>query len=198
MKMNNKKLTKRFFKDNPLNEDSAYLMLKLDLDLYENIKKGNTNIKQMLDKIRAKNDSGYEERLENIKTIDDYVSWIRKGKVSDHIDAIDIALKLPADELLPILLKRFMSNHQDSFLEICTIVFIVSDNKYLLRLRENYDEIKNPYAQSLVCCAFGLAGLTECVDFVYDEYYRFKRLYPCENYEQGPLLSLYCFSEMDA
>ncbi|HYE83554.1 MAG TPA: hypothetical protein VEG39_15480 [Clostridia bacterium] len=52
------------------------------------------------------------------------------------------------------------------------------------------DEIRNPYALSLVCIVIGFIGDETTIPIMHKKYLELKGIYPDENYEQGPLLAL--------
>ncbi|WP_144674764.1 hypothetical protein [Desulfitobacterium sp. LBE] len=58
-----------------------------------------------------------------------------------------------------------------------------------------FDEIRSPYASSLVCIALGFIADEDAIPVLMKKYNEFKSLYPQENYEQGPLLGLIKLNE---
>ena len=52
-------------------------------------------------------------------------------------------------------------------------------------------DIRDPYARSMACVVFGMHDCEEMIPMLLREYERFRKDYPDEEYEQGPLLALY-------
>ena len=62
-------------------------------------------------------------------------------------------------------------------------------------LFEMYEEIRNPYAQSMACVVFGVQRIERADSLLLNEFKRMKKEYPQESLFQGPLLGLHILYE---
>ena len=126
--------------------------------------------------------------LEDAETI---VSTMRKplDNMADHA-LCSKALEM-ADEVCPLIIRRFKTTALDNFTELSFRILAKADPVYTRELYSCYDSIRNPYAQSFACLLFGEHMMEEAILLLMKEYERFGREYPDESYDQGPLLALY-------
>ena len=95
------------------------------------------------------------------------------------------------EETVPLILKRFRTSGQDFFIENAMAVLSKSNRIYAEELLRDYSNIRNAYAQSMACLVFGEQRIEEAIPLLLKEYERFKKQYPDESFDQGPLLALY-------
>lgn len=95
------------------------------------------------------------------------------------------------EAVMPLLLRRFQTSLQDTFIECGIHILACADMHYLEQLKAMYQDIRNPYAQSMACLLFGMQEFQDMIPLLLKEYQRMQRDYPKENYDQGPLLALY-------
>ena len=73
----------------------------------------------------------------------------------------------------------------------------------LARTKKNYsdeilkmlDDIRSPYALSLVCITLGFIAEEKSIPLLMKKFEDFKKHYPNENYEEGPLYGLIKMNE---
>lgn len=92
---------------------------------------------------------------------------------------------------VPLILRRYKTTAQDRFVELAFHILNRADLSYTKQLFAEYQEIRDPYAQSRACLLFGERKLEEAVPLLLREYARFQREYPSESFDQEPLLGLY-------
>lgn len=132
-----------------------------------------------------------KEEIEMLDSGESVVNYMRKN----HDNLADPmfwkkALTLQ-EEAAPLIVKRFKTTGQDRFVEHAFRILAKADIKYTQQLFEEYEEIRNPYAQSTACLLFGEHEMEEAVPLLMKEYKRFKKEYPDESLNQAPLLALY-------
>jgi len=114
----------------------------------------------------------------------------KKIDVVNKGDLIRKALEFE-EILLPMVTEKLVRNHHDTFIENSIHLLARSQKDYTPLLKEQYDHIRSPYAQSLICLILGLRGEEGTIPWILDKYYEMKKLYPNETYNQGPLLALH-------
>ena len=62
---------------------------------------------------------------------------------------------------------------------------------------ENYDKIKNPYAQCMLCLVLGFRGDLTCEEFLLEQISYFRKNYPEERFDQGPLIAVYLVNHQE-
>ncbi len=188
-------LNDKFFRDNPLNDEITYS----DMLITEYFSVSDQEFAEEIDKTSRPFFS--DERLEKIDqeidliesaaTAEELIRLMRKKlDIVSHKAIYKKALAMQED-FMPLAIERYMRSRQDIFLELCACVFIDAETKYLNRLYESYHDIKSPYAQALLCVVFGMNHMTTTTQLLLDEYHRFKKYYPDEDYYWCPLHSLY-------
>lgn len=130
--------------------------------------------------------------MTNPETIVDYM---RKFKSIENRDEMIQKVSEYAESTMPLVLKRYLTSALDNFIETSGHCFVKNDIKYAINLRQQYDEIRNPYAKAVACLVFGIKGMyTEC-DFLFEEYEKMRKLYPKEGFSDYPLLALHILFE---
>ena len=129
--------------------------------------------------------------ISNLEDAEAIVSYMRKplDNMADHA-LCSKALEM-ADEVCPLIIRRFKTTALDNFTELSFRILAKADPVYTRELYSCYDSIRNPYAQSFACLLFGEHKMEEAIPLLMKEYERFGREYPNESYNQGPLLALY-------
>lgn len=188
-------LNDKFFRDNPLNDEIKYS----DMLITEYFYVSNQELAEEIDKTsrpffsneRLKKINQETDLIENAATAEELIRLMRKN--FDTVSRKTIYRKALAmqDDFMSLAIERYMRSRQDNFLELCACVFIDAETKYLNRLFESYHDIKSPYAQALLCVVFGMNHMTATTQLLLDEYHRFKKYYPDEDYYWCPLHSLY-------
>ena len=94
-------------------------------------------------------------------------------------------------EVLPEIQRMILKAFSDSTIENCT--------RYLVRCRtncsewiiQNYNNIREPYARSMLCLVLGFRASTDVIPFLVQQVDAFERQFPDKSFEQGPLMALY-------
>ena len=123
------------------------------------------------------------------------VNYIRKINAMANRDVIVQKVTEYADSTMPLILKRYLTSGLDEYIEISGHCFLKNDLKYLAELKSRYEEIRNPYAKAIACLIFAMSDLDTDTIFLYQEYLKFRRMYPNEEYEHFPLLGLHLLYE---
>lgn len=76
------------------------------------------------------------------------------------------------------------------FIENTVKILADTNMDYSEALLKILEEIKSPYALSLACITLGFVADEKAIPVLMEKFYYFKKLYPEENYEQGPLHGL--------
>lgn len=95
------------------------------------------------------------------------------------------------DEVFKSLLKKLIRNQHDEFIEATMRFLGITMTNYCDQILECYDDVLNPYTQSLLCIILGLRGEKDVVDKMFYEYNRLAHIGEDELYEEGPLLALH-------
>ena len=190
------KLTKKFFKENPLDEYNVAEFAKAQFIIAGNNKIDELSRQFVTENISVERNREIEEELKVIEaaqTPDDFISYMRKKGDIVNRGALIIAVKKYEDEVVPEILRYFYRNTVDGFLETADCIIYNSDIKYAEELFENYNKIRAPYACALACLLFEMSCIADddtLTDFLYDKFNYFKRNYPEEGYYKFPLLAL--------
>lgn len=192
--MDQKRLPKDFFKNNPLDKISSAMIAdfslrtQFDERLHAEMEKivGKHISDERHDRIRKD-----REEVEQLASGEAVVSYMRKH----HDNLVDPmfckkALTMEA-EVAPLIVKRYQTTGQDRFVELAFRILAKADQKYTEQLFVQYREIRNPYAQAMACLLFGEQRMENAVPLLLREYERFKRDFPKESFNQAPLLALY-------
>lgn len=94
------------------------------------------------------------------------------------------------DELVPKIVEMLIRSGNEVFIEHAAKIIPKCKTNYSNSLLQILDQIRNPYATSIACIVLGFIGDEEVIPIIHHKYIELKRLYPRENYEQGPLLAL--------
>ena len=192
--MDRKQLPKNFFKNNPLKKLSSALIGDFKYrtfgirELNEEIE---TIVKNNTEEDRNERVAQEKEIIEHIENAETLVSFMRKRKemTLDYL-LLEKARFLEKDAA-PLILKRYKTSGQDSFIELSVQLLNLYDMRYTEQLFSEYRDIRNPYAQAQACLLFGERRMEEAATFLLAEYERFQRDFPKEDYDQFPLLALY-------
>ena len=194
--MDKKLLSKNFFKDNPLDETSAAMFadFSLVMDFAED-QKLQEEIERLItpqlpnDRIAAIENT--REVITAAQGAEEIVKLMRKElEMPNRTELRKLAVE-KQEETVPLILKRFRTSGQDIFIENAMAVLSKSNRSYAEDLLRDYSSIRNAYAQSMACLVFGEQKIEEAIPLLLREYERFKKQYPDESFDQGPLLALY-------
>ena len=186
------RLPDTFFDDNPLDERSPAALTEFLLQAQTN-----QGLQAYLERAAEKKPPTDEavlaeaRRIAGLDTPQALVDYLRKCRAPDNETALRRRLLEQQAETMPLLLRRFKTSSQDTFIDNATLTLAQGEEGYLLELYRDYGEIRDAYAQSMALYLFGKRGLTQAAELLRREYERFGRDYPKQSYAQGPLLGLY-------
>jgi len=192
--MDFKLLPKSFFKKNPLDQMSAaviaYLFMTAGPD--ERLQgKIDEMVKENILDQRGKNIEEEKERIAQLSDGETVVSFIRHGYDVANLELLCKKMLTMQEEVFPLILRRFRTSFQDSFVEIAVYALARGEQIYIDQLKDMYSEIRNPYAQSMACLVFGVQRQEDTLPLLLSEYERLKKEYPEKQLCQGPLLAIY-------
>ena len=186
-------LTKKFFRDNPLDEFSTQRFVYSILS-YNGIEElADEFVSEYVDlgaerheRIRSE-----RERIKSEQNPDELFNFLRKDfELNNRVYLIKRVLDFE-EELMPKVTEKLKRSGNDHFIDNAIRLLARSEKNYSLLLLEKYSEIRRPYVQSLVCLILGFRGDEEIIPWMMNQYQEMKRLYPDETYNQGPLLALH-------
>jgi len=178
-------LTKKFFKDNPVKENTAQ-QLVYSILLYDGLEElavefSKTQIKRAEEEAEAiKNESSPEILLK-----------LMRGKC-DPLNYVLLHTKILEQEetLLPVIIEKLKKSGNDVFIEHSIKLIKKAKTNYCEKMIEIIDEIRSPYALSLVCILIGFLGSESDIELLLRKHAELKSLYADSHYEQGALLGI--------
>jgi len=186
-------LTKKFFRDHPYVEHSTQRFIYSIL-LYK-------EFDDLTDEIIIKQGILSDERLEDITREKELIQKEQSPEMifqllRKNIEMINRGLLIRKalefeEVILPMVVEKLMRSYHYIFIENSIRLLAKSNKDYTPLLKDRYDEIRNPYVQSLVCIVLGLRGEESIIPWMMDRFFEMKKLYPDETYDQGPLLALH-------
>lgn len=192
--MKNKRLTERFFRENPLEPMTTAIIGHFMVTTFLN--------GELEKKISRLADQGIDDdrrrKIERERTLieqtDDPAALVeiaRKG--SDLFNRQMLCQKIVErqEETMPLLLRRYRTCVLEPFIDTSLIVFAMAEDRYASELLAMYDRIRSPYAKACACLIFGMKNMEDTIPLLLTEYERFKEEYPEEDYDQHPLLAIY-------
>lgn len=196
--MNNMQLSKHFFEDNPLDEESTAMITYLRM-LTIMVPNFDEQLNQMIisrmEKSRYEQCSLEREYIENLENPEDIVSYMRK--IKDPVNTYFLIQKAIAyqDKVVPLVLKKICTSGYDVFIENTFLLLGNVDAKYAEDLHAVFPDIRNAYARSELCIIFGYRKKIEYTPLIMEQLKKIRKEQPEEDWEQGPLLALYLLYE---
>ncbi len=99
------------------------------------------------------------------------------------------------DELLHRIIDMLVNSGNSVFIEHAAKIIPQCNKNYSKELLEILDNVRNPYAVSMICIALGFIANEDVIPIIYDKYFELKKTYKNESYAQGPLLALFKLKE---
>jgi len=93
--------------------------------------------------------------------------------------------------VLPEIQRRILTSDVDVFIENALHFFVRAETDCSAWLQSHFDQIRNPYAQSMICLALGFRAGPDIVPWMMSQYASMKERFPSETFSEGPLLALY-------
>ena len=173
-------ISKRFFKENPYNEMSAAHFAYISMTVLGNDEvndKFGDFLRETIDSERA---TALDEEAEKIRSLEDpqeILSMMKKLNENQNRSILVKKILSKEDEVMPLILKRYLRIRMDKFIETTARVLYLADEKYTRQLYEEYEEIAEPYAQAVLCLIIAMKKIDGMEDFLMNEYERFKEDY---------------------
>lgn len=189
------KLPEKYLKENLVDQYSAayifYMFSGKDEDL--------VSLTELGQSARDETDEDRETRaaIEQLETPNDFFRWMRKQMSQANKELLNTRLLEHEDEVMPMVKKRILTNRIDHFIENATRFLISCDEDPSAWLVENFGQIQDPYAKSMMCLALGFRGDETCGPLLLDQAERLKGAVANEKLEQGPIIALYMLAGMD-
>jgi hypothetical protein len=178
-------LTEQFFIENPLKEVSAQRLIYSSM-YYEGFEEKTSAYTRTLTN-RAEAQRAQLEKEESPEVLFDMMRG--KCDIINHMLLIQKILE-HEEVLLPQIINSLKTSLNDVFVELAVKTIKKAKNNYCDQLLEILDDIRSPYAVSLVCIVIGFLGNEDAIPVLLKKHKELKA-YKNENYEQGPLLGLY-------
>lgn len=191
--MQNNKLPKHFFEENPLNEFSTAMLTHfrmITLTMPELNNQVADIVVPIMDESRLAQYQTAKENIINLSKAEDIVLYMRKIKDPQNSNILLEKAIYFQDDIMPLILKRICTSGHDVFIENTAILLANADEKYTDQLYNIFREIRNPYARSELCIVFGIKQKAEYTDLLMKQFKQIKEERPDNDYEQGPLLAL--------
>lgn len=185
------KLDKRFFETHKVPELSAANIFYFSAndalpDLFQQF-----DIMAKEKGIMVPDNSNERKIIASMTDPESIVNYMRKLNTIENRHEMVEKVSEYAVATMPLILKRYLTSALDGFIETAGRCFVKNDLQYTLDLRAQYYEIRNPYAKAVACLVFGMKGMNDECDFLYEEYERMRSAYPKESYSDFPLLALH-------
>ncbi|MFI3212316.1 MAG: shikimate kinase [Eubacteriales bacterium] len=188
------KLSKNFFRDNSLEEMSvanflyfSYCMMR-NHELNSDINDAASRFLGMEQNEKVESD---QEQINQLNQPEDIIKYMRKSKVIMNREYIIDKIMSMEEQVMPYILKRYVTNGQAEFIETATLALASADAKYVEELVGDFDKIKYPIAKSMLCLVLGIKNEVRYSQLLLEQYDMLKNHYSTEGYENGPLLALY-------
>lgn len=188
--MYKKILSKKFFDNNFINEFNAQRLVYSEIlnpevvKLAANISNGIIN--------RASEETKAIQEENNIEVL----LKLLRGKCDPlNYELLEEKVLEKEEEMLPKIIDMVVKSRNDVFIEHVAKILPKCKKNYSENLLNILNNIRNPYALSLICISLGFIGDEEVIPIILNKYLELKKLYVDETYNQGPLLALYELKE---
>ena len=185
-----------FFNNNGLDLDAApppaaheHFRIKL---LTENVQLQDIIDSAVLDRMPKRVDEVMDERseLESAATCDQIIRIMRRGTdIMNQHYLVNKALEFE-DEIIPLIIKMLKTSLNDLFIEVSIRILAVCKQDIAEDLVSIFDDVRSPYAQSLILVALGFKGGETLIPWLIKKYNLLKQLYPDESHCYGAYYAL--------
>ncbi len=186
-------IDKRFFRENQPQEFSsarfAYSLLHMP-DLEKRVE-----IVAKEKGIRTNDISTTREALDAVFDPSDLLQWLRREIPGPNKAQLYSQVLAHEDLLMPSVLKRILTSYVDVFIENTVNLVVHAQNDYSPWLLAHFDQIRNPYAQSMMCLALGFRAQPDIIPWMMQQFESMKKRYPDDSFSEGPLFGLIELSE---
>ena len=195
-----KKLINKFFKEiaEVTETPSAAALANFQIKLL--INKGGEEVTEMLnDVVFSKNPTRKEEALaqrEEIQSMTcEQLIKLMRGKCDPANQAVLVERATEFEgELIPEVIRMYKRSLNTDFIETSARVLSACSLDIGDELVECFDEIRSPYAQSVILVVLGFKADEKHIPWLIEKYSEFKRKYPDELYHDG---AYYAISEIE-
>ena len=186
-----------FFKNNGLDLDAtpppaAHEHFRIKL-LAENVQLQNIVDSAVLERLPKREEEIMAERneIESAETCDQIIRLMRRGTdiMNQHL-LVNKALEFE-DEIIPLIIKMLKTSLNDLFIEVSIRILAVCKKDIADELAKIYDEVRSPYAQSMILVALGFKGAEGLIPWLIKKYNVLKQLYPNESHCYGAYYALF-------
>ena len=194
------KLLDRFFKESEVKEDevpSAPAFAHFYLTL-ENNPEANEKIQETLNEAvlkekpeREKEALAEKAEIESATSSEQLVRIMRRNTdpLNQHI-LVDKAMEFE-DEIIPDIVKRLKTSLNDGFIETAIRILTKSKKNVADELIGCFDDIRNPYAQSMILVMLGFKADEARIPWFIEKFKELKMRYPNESYCEGAYYALW-------
>lgn len=183
----NQNLSDNFFRDNIVDEKSAYSILDFSLNLFP----ANEEMRRAIELTMNKEILEAENALiDQEKDIDKLYNMLRKPMNPIAAEKVILKLMEHKENIIPRLLEDLKRRGNEIFIENGARIMVTYGQEYSDKLAEIIGEVKYPYCEAVMAFVLGRIGKEKDIEIVYKAYERLKKNY-FDNYYQGPLLGLY-------
>jgi len=118
----------------------------------------------------------------------------RKVNLLNRPALVEKAMEMEA-EVVPEIVRRLKTNLNAGFIEISSQFLARSTIDVSEEIINYFDEMRNPYAQSIVLVLLGFKADEKHIPWFIEKHDMLKKMYPRENYYQG---AFYALTEMES
>ena len=179
---------KQFIEANPVNPlSSAYINFMMI---------EGPQMRQMIDEAVKRWGETEEEReqaevIRGLSSPDEFFKWMRKNLQGGNKFLLREAVLEQEPLVTDMIKKRILTNRGDEFIECAAEFFIKCKENHADWIRQNYKDVRSPYAQSLLCLVLGFRGDESFEEFLLQQMDEFRREFPGEHFDEGPLIAVY-------
>ena len=94
------------------------------------------------------------------------------------------------EEVLPEIQRMILKAFSDSTIENCTRFLVRCRTNCSEWIIQNYNNIREPYARSMLCLVLGFRAGLDAIPFLMQHVETFETRFPSETCDQGPILAL--------
>ncbi len=193
-----KKLLDRFFSLNDVDDEipSAPALAHIHITLLKN-PDANEKIRTLINELVFKEQPGREasamdERteIESAETCGQLIRIMRRNPDSVNQNyLINRALEFE-EEMIPELLRMLKTSGNDGFIELAIRVLAMCEKDIAVDIIASFDDIRNPYAQSMLLVALGFLADEARIPWFIEKFDVLRSLYPDESYYEGAYFAL--------
>lgn len=194
-----RKLLEQFFKENTVMSEvpSAPALAHFYIALESN-PESNEKVQGVLNEAvfkyqpeREKEALAEKHEIEFAATCEQIIRFMRRNTdpVNQHI-LINKAMAFE-DEIVPEIVKRLKTSLNAGFIETAIRILAKSEKDIVKELVEYFDDMRSPYAQSMVLVLLGFKADEIHIPWFVDKYRELKKRYPDKSYCEGGYYALY-------